>query len=114
VAIQHRAVIVGGIEVLDAYTRTRAVNVIRKDRVGGAGIYATYECETFKDAAAAESGTPLPLEGGNLGGKIRNIEALDGLTGNFAADAFGVLYEDAKTEVVERGWEVSTEDVEDV
>ncbi len=118
-AIQHDAVLDGGVSVVDVYTRTKSVPVIKKDRVGSAGIYAVCECETFKDEATAEAadGQPLQLEGGNIHFKIVNLDtdaAYQGLTGDLVPDAFGVLYARAKQEVVDRGWEASVGDIDDV
>ena len=90
------------------------VSCIQKDYVGADGLYTSYSAEAFKDQATADAGgAALPVEGG-LSGKIRNIELLTGLTGNLAADAFGVLYADLKQIIVDRGWEASVNDIEDV
>ena len=117
-AIQHDAVLRGGVAVSNVYTRTKAIPSIKKDREGTAGIYAVCECETFKDEASADGGSPaLELEGGNLHYKLANLDtdpAYTGLTGTLVADAFGVLYAEAKEQVVARGWEASTSDITDV
>ena len=111
-AIQAKVVLVGGVEVADAYVRTKAVTDISKNE---SGINANYSAEAFKDAATAEAnGNPLPLVGAGIYGTIQNVESITGLTGNLANDAFGVLYADLKQKIVDLGWEADVSDIEDV
>ena len=105
-AIQAKVKLRGGVEVANAYIRTKAVNVVKKDREGTAGFYTTYTCEAFVNQAAADSGTveALPVDG-ELTFKIKNLEAKTGLTGSLVSDAFGILYTALKAQVVARGWD---------
>ena len=113
-AIQATVKLRGGVEVANAYIRTKAVNVVKKDREGTAGFYTTYSAEAFKDEATADAGgEALPVDG-ELTFKIKNLETKVGLTGDIVPDAFGILYADLKQRIVDRGWETNTASIEDV
>ena len=104
----------GGIEVANAYIRTKAVNAVKKDREGTAGFYTTYSAEAFVSKAVCDAGAEaLPVDG-ELTFKIRNLETKTGLTGDLVPDAFGILYADLKAQIVARGWEANTAAIEDV
>jgi len=113
-AIQAAVKVANGIDVPDAYIRTKNVKTIKKDYEGTAGIYCTYEAEAFKSEADADAGArPLTVDHG-LDFKITNLEANTGLSGAIVPDAFGILYADLKQQLVDRGWEASVVDIEDV
>lgn len=113
-AIQAKVKLRGGIEVADAYIRIKAVNVVKKDREGSIGFYATYSAEAFVTKAACDAkADALPVDG-ELTFKVRNLENKTGLSGALVSDAFGILYADLKAQIVARGWEPNTAAIEDL